>query len=288
MKKVRFIINPISGVGKKNKLPQLIEKHLNKKHFSYDIAYTQYRGHAHEIARSAIDENIDILVIAGGDGSISEISAALISSDVKLAIIPCGSGNGIARHFKIPLNPRKAIELINTQPLQTIDTGTLNERSFTGFCGFGYDALIAHRFDKSQKRGFWSYAKLVISEFNKFETIELECLESGKKWDNLFFCAVANTNQFGNNFKMSPGSNTKDGKLELVLVKKTNFIQFVGLLYRSYFGDIRSSKHTTTFSADRFHFKISTKLAHADGDPCVLANNTVRIACVPSSLHLIA
>jgi YegS/Rv2252/BmrU family lipid kinase len=288
MKKIRFIINPISGVGKKNQLPRLIEENLNKERFSYEIAHTQFRGHAYEIAVNAIAEEIDILVIVGGDGSISETASALIGSEVTLGIIPCGSGNGIARHFNIPLSIKKAIALINSQSTHRIDTGEINDRSFTGFCGFGYDAFIAHRFDKLNKRGFWSYAKLVLKELKNFEPIHVECLKTGKVWDNIFFCSVANTSQFGSNFRMSPGSVPNDGKLELILVQKTNFFQFIGLLYKSYFGDVRTSKHTITISEKDFHFQVSTALAHIDGDPYHLTDNNVKIKCISKSLNIIA
>lgn len=288
MKRVRFIINPISGVGKKNKLPGLIEQFLDKKLFMYDIVYTEHRGHASEIAQLALKEKIDVLVIVGGDGSISETSSTLIGSNLILAIIPCGSGNGIARHFKIPLNLKKAIQLINSESIKTIDTGIMNERSFAGFCGFGYDALIAHRFDNISKRGFWSYAKLVLRELKNFKTIQVECLKTGRKWDNIFFCSVANTSQFGSNFRMSPGSVATDGKLELILVQKPSFFQFLGLLYKSYFGDVRASKYTETISSNEFHFQLNSELAHVDGDPCHLTTNTIKIECIPKSLRIIA
>lgn len=288
MKQVRFIINPISGVGKKNKLPGLIEQCLDHNLFTYDIVYTKRRGHAVEIANTAIRDAIDILVIVGGDGSISETSSSLAGSSVALAIIPCGSGNGIARHFNIPLQLKKAIELINNLSIKTIDTGTINDRSFTGFCGFGYDALIAHRFDAISKRGFWSYAKLVLKELNHFKTIQVECLDTGKKWENIFFCSVANTSQFGNNFRMSPGSIATDGKLELILVPKPSLFKFLGLLYKSYFGDVRTFKSLETISSDTFHLQVDTTLAHIDGDPVFLTKNKVKIECIPKSLRIIA
>ena len=288
MKKVRFVINPISGVAKNNELPELIEKYLRKDLYSFDIVYTDYRGHATQIAQEAVLDCIDILVIVGGDGSIREASAPLLESTVTLGIIPCGSGNGIARHFRIPLHLKQAIQHINKGTTLPIDTATLNDRSFTGFCGFGYDALIAHRFDTLNKRGFWSYVKLVLRELRNFEPIEVECLDSGKKWTNLFFCSIANTSQFGNNFRMSPGSDPTDGKLELILVKKGSIFNFAKLIYKSYFGDVLTSAHVETISSHRFHLRIGAKLAHVDGDPFVLSTNTIQITCKPKSLSIIA
>ena len=111
-KKILFIINPISGVGKKNIIPPLIEQHINADGFDYKIKYTEYRNHGHEIALEG-KEQYNAIIAVGGDGSVNEIGSALVNSEAALGIIPCGSGNGLARHLKIPLKPADAIKRIN-------------------------------------------------------------------------------------------------------------------------------------------------------------------------------
>ena len=75
---IRFIINPISGVGKKGKLPQLIESTLDHYRFDYEICYSQYRNHAKELAKEAADKGFSIVCAVGGDGSVHEVGTALI------------------------------------------------------------------------------------------------------------------------------------------------------------------------------------------------------------------
>src|SRR5688500_5026283 len=111
-KRILFIINPISGVGKKNTIPPLIHKKLDHSTFSHTVVYTEKRHHGHAIAL-AEKSNYDVIVAVGGDGSVNEIGSALVGSHCALAILPCGSGNGLARHAQIPLNLEGAIERIN-------------------------------------------------------------------------------------------------------------------------------------------------------------------------------
>lgn len=112
-KKAVFIINLISGTSDKAAIPGLIDQYLDKTQFEYEIAVTQYAGHASEIAAKAKDDGVDVVVAIGGDGTVNEVARAIVHSSTALGIIPCGSGNGLARHLLLPLNVRKAIEVIN-------------------------------------------------------------------------------------------------------------------------------------------------------------------------------
>ena len=153
-KKIRFIINPISGIGKKNQLPALIEQYLDHSIFDYEITITEYRKHAKAIAAQSAIDGFDIVCAVGGDGSVHEVGTALIGTETKLAILPTGSGNGLARHLKIPLNLIEAIQSINEQNASVMDTVLVNDKPFLGVGGYGFDALIAKKFDEYHTRGF--------------------------------------------------------------------------------------------------------------------------------------
>ncbi len=111
--RIWFIVNPISGGRKKASLPALIVAHLDHNRFDYEIIETEFKGHAITIAEKAVAQGIDIVCAVGGDGSVHEVGTTLIGSQTQLAIIPLGSGNGLARHMKIPLKIKEAIECIN-------------------------------------------------------------------------------------------------------------------------------------------------------------------------------
>jgi len=111
--KIIFIINPVSGSKSKAALPALINKHIDKKKYDHQIIFTDYSGQATEITSLASANGISMVVAVGGDGTVNEIGKVLINSKVALGIIPAGSGNGLARHMKIPINAVKALEVIN-------------------------------------------------------------------------------------------------------------------------------------------------------------------------------
>jgi len=165
-KKIQFIINPISGVGRHNLIEKYIDKRIDKAVFDYDISYTKHQLHGTQIAGEAIKINYEIIVAAGGDGSINEIAQKLIGSNTILGIIPTGSGNGLAHHLNIPVNILQAIDVINKLKTIKIDTATINNNIFVSIAGVGFDAHVAKKFAKAKKRGFLTYFKIVLRNTN--------------------------------------------------------------------------------------------------------------------------
>ena len=113
MKKIIFIVNPISGTQGKELVLNLLDEKIDKERYTWDVVYTKRAGHAIEIAAQAAAEKADVVVAIGGDGTINEIGRSLVHTETALGIIPCGSGNGLARHLHIPMEPKKALEIIN-------------------------------------------------------------------------------------------------------------------------------------------------------------------------------
>lgn len=266
-----FIINPISGIGKKNIIPSLVEKKLDKRRFDWQFEFTERRYHGEEIANRNKDK-FDAIIAVGGDGSVNEIGSALINSECALGIIPCGSGNGIARHLNIVLNIEKALERINDFKPVKIDTGLLNNKVFIGTCGFGYDAHIAHEFDNFGKRGFLSYIKLVLREYKKYSPPIFEIKGTDLTIDQqAFMCCIANSSEFGNGFKIAPNSDMSDGIFELIFLKELKWYAIPTVAMRFFNGKIDRSKSYSIYSfKDKIELttKASSKIkCHLDGEP---------------------
>ncbi len=285
--KIRFIINPISGVGKKGDLPQIIETHLDHDLFEYDIVYTKHRNHATTLAKTASEEGIDIVCAVGGDGSVHEVGTALIGSTTKMAIIPCGSGNGLARHLGIPINIPKAIECINKDASIRMDTVLVNDKPFLGIGGYGFDALIAKKFDKYHSRGFWSYVKLVLREFIRYNPINVSVDMNGEiKSMPVVLCTIANSSEFGNGFVVSPKSDVTDGKIELCILKPFSIWSAPSVAYRFFRKTSHKSKFSEIISFEKAKIRLSQNMAHYDGEPSKV-KNVLNIQVVPSSLNIL-
>lgn len=286
--RIRFIINPISGVGKKGMLPGLIERHLDTDRFDYDIVYTEYRKHAKELAHQSSLEGIDIVCAVGGDGSVHEVGTALIGTKTKLAIIPTGSGNGLARHLNISLNPEKAIQNINQMNVMKMDTVLVNDKPFLNAGGYGFDALIAKKFDEGKKRGFASYIKLVLREFFKYNPVNVSVDVNGQvKSMPVMLCTIANASEFGNGFCVSPKSDVTDGKIELFLLKPFRFWSLPLLAFQFFRRRTDKSKFAEIISFEKAKIRLSKSMAHYDGEPFDVRNE-LNVQVVPQSLHILA
>ena len=182
---------------------------------------SEYAGHSKVLAQEAIDQHYDIIAVAGGDGSINEVGTKLIGTDIALAVIPCGSGNGLSRCLNIPLDPIKALELINRDAVCKIDTVTVNDIPFISISGTGYDAQVADDYAKDRHHGFNTYFRYIVKNFftlgEKEYTIQLHEREIKTK---AFFISFANSNQMGYDVPISPRASLWDGKVDLCIVRK--------------------------------------------------------------------
>ncbi len=267
-KKVCFIVNPISGVGRQKKIEALTQAYLNKDIFDYKIQYTQGPKDATKIAKSAANSDVDIVAIVGGDGSVNEAATGLINTTTPLVIIPAGSGNGLARHLKMPINLKKAIQQMHTYKQSQIDTATLNGHPFFNVAGIGFDALIANRFDTFGKRGISSYIQLIFKEFFTYQAKNYQLFVNNKRYDaNAFSVSFCNGSQFGNNAYISPQANISDGKLNVAILKKINAFNVFRLAALLLLRRIHRSNHYLELTGNHISIIQEDEFAHIDGDP---------------------
>ena len=286
-KRIWFIINPISGVRRKDDIPALVREYLDHNQYDFEIQYTTHKGHGSELAKEARNLAIDIVCAVGGDGSVHEIGTPLIGSNVLLAIIPIGSGNGLARHMNIPLTIKKAIHCINDQHKITMDTILVNEQAFLGVGGYGFDALIAQKFEGSKRRGLVTYFKLILKEFFKYNPINISVDANGQiKKLPVMLCTLANTKQWGNGLVVSPNSDATDGKVELILLKPFSFWRLPVLAMQFLFRRSDKSALMEVISFDKATIRVSEKIAHYDGES-MATKGVLHVKVVPKSLQIL-
>ncbi len=286
MKKVLYIINPISGVGRQKIIEKMLVKY-SAKNINYTIKYTEYAKHAIELTKQ-YSANFDAIVVVGGDGSVNEVGQALINSNTAFGIIPTGSGNGLARHLQIPLKIKDAILNINNFNVLTIDTASINNTFFINVAGIGFDALIAHKFAKYGKRGFSSYIKITSKEFKKYKSQKINLtIDENKINDEVFLLSIANGSQFGNNAYIAPTASMNDGKLNITTLKKFPLISAPKLAYKLFTKKIDKLKIAKSYKAKSIIIEQNGKiLAHIDGEPVVFSDK-IEINIIPHSLKII-
>lgn len=268
-KKIVFIMNPISGTSSKAGIPSLIDSTLDKELFEYEIKMTERAGHASEIATEAKNNHIDIVVAVGGDGTVNEVARSIVHSDTALGIIPCGSGNGLARHLLIPMNIKKSIEIINQCEIHDLDYGVINDYPFFCTCGMGFDAFVSMKFAESGKRGPISYAENILKEGLKYkpETYTLED-ETGTQQYKAFLISCANASQYGNNAYIAPQASMSDGLMDVIIMEPFDVLEAPQVSFDMFNKTLDKNSKIKTFKCKKLHITRSKAgVIHYDGDP---------------------
>lgn len=285
---ILFIINPISGGKDKLKIPGLIDTHLDKAKFNANYSFTEYVGHAAEIAEEAANKNFDVIVAVGGDGTINEIGTKVMQQDKILGIIPFGSGNGLARFLGIPMQAVKAIKVINSMHVSRIDTATFNEKSYFNMAGMGFDAHISSIFAGNKKRGLSGYLKLGMREMLNYkpETYRIE-VDGQVYTRTAFVVSIANSSQYGNNAHISPEASVTDGLLDVCVVKSFPLYKMPALALDMFRGNTHRSNLVEIFQGKKIKISRTQDAAiHIDGEPFFMGRE-IDITVVPLSLNII-
>lgn len=286
--RICFIFNPISGVRKVHKLDDLIRQNLDLDKFTYEIRETGSPKDAMRLASAAVQEKFDVIVAVGGDGTINEIVHGISNDDVILGIIPTGSGNGLARHLEIPLEPEKAIRLINKMNVKRIDTASINGYPFVSIAGIGFDARVASKYKKLKQRGFMGYFWVVTREFFRYREREYTLIFNDDKITRkALLISIANSNQFGYNTVIAPSAKADDGLLDVVIVRKFplgELPRMIGLLFTE---KINHSHYIETWqTSELFIVRKRGRRVNIDGE-AIKMGREIFIRIQPASLQVI-
>ena len=274
-----FIINPISGNGRKNAIIAYLEKNGHK------VIRTEYAGHAEIIARETEAETV---VAVGGDGTVNEVARGIAGTSKTLGIIPCGSGDGLALHLGISRNYRTALKTIMAGKTVPMDAATVNGRPFFSVCGIGFDAVVSERFAKSGKRGLLSYIEQGLKTWREYTPDKYTIKIDGKEWTNdAALITIGNSNQWGNGAKITPLADSSDGMLDITVVDDFKAIEFPVMAGRLMTGSAHKSRRVHSYRGKHICIERSCEgPAHADGD-WFEAGKTIDINVIPHALDVL-
>ena len=301
MKNIAFIINPVSGSKEtqsaKRKLPKLIMQTLDAEQWLPNIAFTEYAGHATEMARQYARMGFDAVVAVGGDGTVNEVAKGLVEGErgkmkgermTALGIIPMGSGNGFARHLNIPIRPQKALEMMNHSEPIRVDYGLANGRMFVSTCGTGFDAVVADHFAASNKRGFSAYMQNILHEVFAYSPQTYHIVGDGLDVTHkAFLITFANANQWGYEALIAPKASVQDGKMDIMLMSSHAILGSASLALRLFAGSIDDSHFMDTIRAKEVTLERETGGPfHIDGDPVEMEKD-IHLKIVPDGLSVL-
>ena len=288
LKRIVFIVNPISGVGRQKKILGLIDAVVDRTIYAIDVKYTNAQGHATILSREAAEGGADVVVAVGGDGTVNEVAAGLAGTEAALGIIPAGSGNGLARHLGIPVNLTKSLHLLNKARIATIDTATINGEFFVNLAGIGFDAMVAKKFAVAGTRGFSTYFRIIAGSYPKYKPKHYILEIDGKIYKRqALLISFANSSQFGNNTSIEPTASVSDGLIDVCIVGKIPLWKtflFAPLLMIRLF---HHTRYIEIIKAKEVVIKRKKgKNVHLDGDPKEMGKTLV-VKINPLSLKVL-
>lgn len=290
-KKILLIVNPISGIYHSENLEKIVFNTLDSQKYEVFLEYTKYKHHGRELARQGLAAEMDVIAAVGGDGTINEVASQLVGTSTTFAVVPHGSGNGLAYHLHIPINVKRALQVINNGIVQTIDTCRINQVPFFSVAGIGFDAKVAFDFNNDSTRGFQNYLKHILKNLFEYQSGEYIIQVDGSHQESeAFFITFANSSQWGYNVKIAPQASVQDGMLDVCVCSRPNLLKLlnVDLLYLL-------SNHVDKSSIVKYmqcqkvtiQSKNGQKMyLHIDGDAAGVVDS-VEVEVIPQSLHTI-
>lgn len=286
---VRFIINPISGINRNpRKIVKWIHEVFQSSQIEYEIVYTRKAGDGISLAKEAIERKFSLVAVVGGDGTINEVGRGLCHSDVALGVIPAGSGNGFARNFKIPLDQLKAIQMLLSPKIISIDAGRINDHLFFNVAGFGLDSFISQNFEEFGVRGPLPYFLMGTKAFLMYraEPVKLTIDEKQIELTPLVV-SIANAPEYGNGAIIAPSARPDDGLLDLSILEYLPMWKVVPNVYRLFNGTIDKMKNFRSFKIK--HLKIertSDGIIQTDGNPH-MEKSILEVEILPRALRVV-
>jgi diacylglycerol kinase (ATP) len=289
MKQVLVLINPKSGVGGPYRYITAIQNAWDDEEHDVFYQFSQSAEDGADKVRRAIGIGIDTVLVVGGDGMVNTIGCELVGTNVSLGVLPAGSGNGFARHFKIPLQPVAAAEALLNGTTIPIDVGKANDRLFFVTCSMAWDGALVETFEKYPFRGLVPYVLAGAQQLLEYKAqpfhVEIDGENLNFKHPLIF--TVANLSQFGSDFLVAPDAKADSGNLELVAIEKTDMPLVLAQVHRF----IEKTFHHHPLVTNR-HFKKMIVCRESDSPIQIdgeiyKTNKKVNIEVLPSALNVI-
>jgi YegS/Rv2252/BmrU family lipid kinase len=302
-RKLFYIINPIAGNGSRGSLRKQIEERTRKAGYDFECRDSAIDGNYDLIAHAIQSKGFTDIIIAGGDGTINQVVGALRYLELPFGIIPCGSGNGLARCAGLSTDPQEALDTIFSGSAMRTDGYTVNGNFACELTGLGFDGAVAHAYAQSATRGLNTYIRHAIKQFASAPSYRFIVRLFGQALSlDAYMITVANANQFGNKVTIAPYASLSDGLLDVIIVKKQHKLPLLWRTYRQLSGqnqplrgeDIITSLSDKRNQQDIHYWQVSAieienlddAMIHVDGEATSRVEKA-KIEIAPSVFRLI-
>ncbi|MBL7934370.1 MAG: diacylglycerol kinase family lipid kinase [Bacteroidia bacterium] len=285
--KIAFVINPNAGVKKKVDIIEFIKSHFSK-HIPYDFIVWKNKDDFESVKQQILKGNYTIVVACGGDGTVNQVASVVAKTEMALGIFPLGSGNGLARSNRIPMDVKDALRVIEKGTIKQIDGAMVNQYPFFCTAGIGFDAHIANEFAISTKRGFVTYFKTTVKEFFGYTPNDYKITIDGKSMETkAFLITVANAGQWGNDVYIAPEAELNDGILNISILKPFSLVALPMIGVKLFSKKIHTSIQLQSEKGKQIDIEFNGELpVHFDGEPLTIKNK-ISINIMPLALQVV-
>ncbi len=267
-RKLLFIVNPNAGKKISEAVIKIIRKEFPENIY-YQFVIWKNKDHFDEISSLLKTEGYTDAIAVGGDGTVNQVAATIYGSNIRLGIVPVGSGNGLARSLGLSMDIEEVIKQIVEGRSKTIDVGMVNKQLFFCTSGIGFDAHIAWQFGLAKKRGLSTYVKITIAQLLKYKAQDYSLEMNGQNLNRkAFLITVANAGQYGNDFYIAPQAKMNDGLLDVVILKPFNVFQLPLIFIKILLKKANKSKSIESYRTDKLKIiRSNSESIHFDGEP---------------------
>ncbi|NMD42645.1 MAG: diacylglycerol kinase family lipid kinase [Firmicutes bacterium] len=290
--KTAFIVNPTAGGGGALRIWRRLEPLLRHSGQAYQVHYTRWRGDATAIAEKARAGGAELIIGVGGDGTMLEVANGLDLEKNILGIIPAGTGNGFYRSLKIPRNCRKALLGMAGWEPRRVDLATFNGIRFLNIAGFGFDAVLTEYVKNENQKlpGYSAYVAGFLKElatFKDFQTVATVDQHNQVEESNTFVAMVANGCYYGGLLCVAPHADITDGELNLLLVRRMNYLETAVVAVRAFLKTHLSHSAFHTVPGRRFTISADGNIpVQIDGE--LLGSLPATVEVLPGALQVLA
>jgi len=303
MNKVKVIVNPVSGKGHGLKAVPEIEARLTESGINFDLIMTEHPGHAMVLAQQAVEEGYDVVVAAGGDGTVNEVVNGLMlvkqftGKTAALGVLCVGRGNDFAFGAGIPHDLNEGIDCLVQNRRRRIDIGRVmvdsdpSPRFFANGIGIGFDAVVGFEAAKLKLSGFLAYAVAAVKTiflYDKAPVIRMQIDGEAKDSPSLMV-SIMNGRRMGGGFLMAPDGDMGDGWLSLCLAGNANRRTIFSLLPRFMNGTQTGHPLIEMRLAEKITVEALEKPlpAHADGETLCEAGEKLAVELLTEQMEVI-
>lgn len=297
-----LIVNPFARNGHRLADLEQAENILREHGWTLHRVHTERPDEVRAKAQAAVEAGYNLVIVAGGDGSIGQAADVLAGTQVALGIIPAGTGNILARDLGLPIPapwyPHAFVEaarLLLTATWWRVDVGHARgqgqQRRFLNWCGAGLDALVTLRVEphpeEKRRWGVAAYVMPAIQELLHYHPVEWHITVDGRTFKGVYYLVVTHNSQlYAGIFRLAAHARMDDGRLDVAMIAAHTPQELVSALSRATLWGEPPSEHVHLCQAQQVRVEADPpQPVHLDGDP--LMYTPVDIHIEPQALTLL-